>query len=376
VHHSTEPSESELRKAAANFAAGERVYRKMARLRRRASKAVGLKAGAVTCASFGLLILCSDTFGQTLPDAPGFLISRAESAAVASAVSPALPAEEDPPELEQVNRQSGAGAIRGMEQKAPTLPAPKPCVTIRPSAPAKSNPPQPAGQDAFQPSNLASPAKEPTAGAAVVLPICENPVQLIVTESSRPLTSREKGLLAIKDFIDPFNLLVLTAGAGFSVAANPNSAYGPGFEGWGKLTGYSLIEDAQGEFIGTYMISSLAHEDPRYHRMPQASVKRRISHAVIHTLWTQHDNGSPMLNLETLLTYPASAELSNLYVPGVQSDAKSTARRVGIGLATDPVSNLIAEFLPDVAKRIHVRVVFMQQILNQVANGAPAVMTQ
>jgi hypothetical protein len=81
-----------------------------------------------------------------------------------------------------------------------------------------------------------------------------------------------------------------------------------------------------------------------------------------------------MVNAETLLTYPISAELSNLYVPGSQTDAKSTARRVGIGLATDPVGNLIAEFLPDVARRIHVRAVFMQQIINQAAQGAPGVM--
>jgi hypothetical protein len=246
-----------------------------------------------------------------------------------------------------------------MERPAPTLPAPRPCLSV--------------GKDAAsQPAQASVPAPGPD--KLVTVQSCENPVQLIVTEKSRPLSSHEKGILAAKDLADPFNILVITAGAGFSIAANPHSAYGPGFEGWGKLTGYSFVEEAQGEFIGTYMISSLTHEDPRYHRMPEASIKRRIGHALIHTVWTQHDNGSPMLNYETLLTYPASAELSNLYVPGVQTDIKSTGRRVAIGLATDPIGGIIAEFLPDFAKRIHVRVVFMQQILNQVANGAPSVM--
>ena len=39
----------------------------------------------------------------------------------------------------------------------------------------------------------------------------------------------------------------------------------------------------------------------------------------------------------------------------------------GIGLATAPTDNFITEFLPDVARRIHVRVVLVQRIINQVA---------
>lgn len=205
-------------------------------------------------------------------------------------------------------------------------------------------------------------------------PCEENPIQNIISTRARALTSGEKGILAIKDILDPFNLIVIAGGAGISVAANPDSAYGAGFKGWGRLTGYSMVEDAQGEFFGTWLIPSLVHEDPRYHRMPGAPVKRRVLHALAHTFVTRHDDGSAMPNYATLLTYPISAELSNLYVPGISTDGPSTARRIGIGLATDPAGSLVAEFLPDIAKRIHIRVLFMQQILNQVAVGAPAVM--
>jgi len=75
-----------------------------------------------------------------------------------------------------------------------------------------------------------------------------------------------------------------------------------------------------------------------------------------------------MINYATLLTYPISAELSNLYVPGLSTNAKSTGERIAAGYATDPVGPLIAEFLPDIAKHIHIRIVFVQQILEQVAN--------
>jgi len=197
----------------------------------------------------------------------------------------------------------------------------------------------------------------------------ENPLQQIVSsKSSFELTPQLKGYLAIRNVIDPFNLITIAGYSGIYVAANSHSAYGPGFDGWGKLAGYSLLEDMQSEFFGTFAIPSLVHEDPRYHRLPDATIRRRIAHALIHTVISQHDDGRPMLNYATLLTYPISAELSNLYVPGLATNAKSTGERIAAGYATDPVGPLIAEFLPDIAKHIHVRIVFVQQILQQVAN--------
>lgn len=201
----------------------------------------------------------------------------------------------------------------------------------------------------------------------------ENPIQPIVTSRQvKPLSVKDKGELAIRDVTDPFNLATIAAYSGIAVADNPHSPYGPGLKGWGRLSGYSLVEDAQGEFFGTFVISSLAHEDPRYHRMPNASVKRRVLHAVAHTWVSQHDDGTSMPNYSTLLTYPISAELSNLYVPGVPTNLPSTVKRVGIGLATDPSGTVVAEFLPDLAKHIHVHVIFIQEILNQVVTGGTA----
>jgi hypothetical protein len=214
--------------------------------------------------------------------------------------------------------------------------------------------------------------KVPLQGPPPCIP--ENPISPFVTSAQiEPLTSRQKGHLAIRDFLDPFNFITIAGYSAVATAANPNSPYGPGFKGFGKLTGYGLVEDAQGEFFQTYVLPSLLHEDPRYHRMPTASFKRRLWHAIEHTYVSQHDDGRPMPNYATLGTYVISAQLMNLYVPGIQTDGPSTAKRIGIGIATDPAGAIVAEFLPDVAKRIHIHIVFVQQILNQAMVGAPSV---
>jgi hypothetical protein len=214
--------------------------------------------------------------------------------------------------------------------------------------------------------------KMPLQGPPPCIP--ENPIQPFVTSVHiEPLTSKQKGVLAIRDFLDPFNFITIAGYSAIATAADPQSAYGPGFKGFAKQTGYGLLQDAQGEFFQTYVISSLAHQDPRYHRIPTASFKRRLWHAVEHTYVSQHDDGTRMPNYATLGTYVISAELSNLYVPGLPTDAPATARRIGVGIATDPAGAIVAEFLPDVAKRIHIHIVFVQQILNQAMVGAPSV---
>jgi hypothetical protein len=196
-----------------------------------------------------------------------------------------------------------------------------------------------------------------------------SPRQLILNSRSPDpvLSPLQKLELAGRNFIDPFNLAVTGLSSGIYVASNPNSSYGAGVAGFGRNAGVALTGDLTGNFFGVFAIPAITHQDPRYHRMPEAGVTRRILHALGRTVIAQGDDGKDMPNYSTLLTYPIAIEIGNAYVPGIQRDAKSTGRRIMLGYATDPIGNLIAEFLPDVARRIHVRSVFFQQILTKIA---------
>jgi len=188
----------------------------------------------------------------------------------------------------------------------------------------------------------------------------------------KPLTPREKAWLAAKNLLDPFNAVTIMGNAAIEVGANSHSPYGPGFHGFAKVVGVSYSEDTTGEFFGTFLIPSIVHQDPHYHRMPNATIKRRIFHAVAQVFWTQGDNGKGMLNYANLLGIPIDAEIANLYVPGEKTNLPSTATRVVTSWAIAPTDNFVTEFLPDLAKRIHVRIVLVQEIINQVARTEPA----
>jgi hypothetical protein len=187
----------------------------------------------------------------------------------------------------------------------------------------------------------------------------------------KPLTPKEKARLAVKNVLDPFNAVTILGNAAISVGSDSHSDYGPGLHGFAKVVGVSYSEDMTGEFVGTFLIPSIVHQDPHYHRMPHAPIKRRIFHAVAQVLWTQGDNGKGMVNYANLVGFPIDLEIANLYVPGERTNLPSTARRYAFGLALAPTDNFITEFLPDLARRIHVRVVLVQQIINQVAHTEP-----
>ncbi len=181
------------------------------------------------------------------------------------------------------------------------------------------------------------------------------------------MTTKQKAILARKDVVDPFNLLTIGGLSAISTAANAHSPYGPGVRGWARLSGVSLTEDMTHEFFGTFLIPSLVHQDPHYHRMPNASYERRIAHCLYQVVWTQSDSGKGMFNYATVLGGAVDEGISDAYVPYRRTQWTAASARYAVGLATEPIGNLITEFVPELASHVNVHVVFVQRVIDQIA---------
>jgi hypothetical protein len=184
-----------------------------------------------------------------------------------------------------------------------------------------------------------------------------------------PMTWQQKGYLALHNLADPANFGTILGISAITVGSDSHSAYGPGLKGFGKSVGVSLLQDATGQFFGAFAIPVIVHQDPRYFRMPHAPFTKRVFYSISRTVVSRSDSGKSMPNYATLLNYPIGAELANFYVPGIHTDGASTVARIFTGYALDPANNLLNEFLPDVASHVHVRIIFVQQIINNVARG-------
>jgi hypothetical protein len=185
--------------------------------------------------------------------------------------------------------------------------------------------------------------------------------------AAAPLTPRQKFGLAWRNISDPFNLLTIGGEAAISIAINPHTPDGPGFPGFGRYAGVSLSQDMTSEFFGTFLIPSLAHQDPRYHRWPNLPLRRRIFHVFTAVVIAQGDDGEPMFNYATVFGTIGASALGNLYVPGRRNSWGASVDRIAVNLATDPIGNTITEFLPDVARRVNINVVLVQRVINRIA---------
>jgi hypothetical protein len=182
-----------------------------------------------------------------------------------------------------------------------------------------------------------------------------------------PLTARDNLHSAVKGIIDPFNLITIAGDAAVGIGSDSHTAYGPGFDGFSKYAGVSLTEDMTGEFFGTFLIPSLVHQDPHYHREPFLPIKRRILHAFVQVVWSQSYTGQPMFNYANFLGGIATAAVSNTFVPGPNRQGfGNTAQRLALAFAISPSGNIIEEFVPDLASHVNLRVVIFQRILNTV----------
>lgn len=180
-------------------------------------------------------------------------------------------------------------------------------------------------------------------------------------------TPGELAALAWRGVSDPFNLLTIGGTSLLSVASDSHSPYGPGFHGWARLSGVTLTEDMTGEFVGTFMIPSIDHQDPHYHREPNASLIRRTVHCLVQPFWTNSDTGRSMPNYSTIVGSIIDEAVDVSYVPYQRTGWGPSAERIASGWASDPIGNFVTEFVPDVARHININVVFIQRIVNQVA---------
>jgi hypothetical protein len=273
-----------------------------------------------------------------------------------------------------------AGQSQTPSADAPVVPdAPTPQIPVAATNPKQKSCPAPKNPDNTPAQNVASAANGPKPDPPAVAPQSASvPCKMTFAQRydrfvdgphDKPLTPKDKAWLGLRNVADPINNLTILATSAIAVGSDSHSEYGPGMAGWGKNVGVNFTQGLTGEFVGTFLICSIAHQDPHYHHLSNAKFLHRVGHGVLQVVWTQGDNGKGMLNYANLVGFAVEDEIGNFYVPGRRTDASATALRYVSALAFSPIGNFVNEFVPDVAGHIHVQNVIIQRIINQVARS-------
>jgi hypothetical protein len=165
------------------------------------------------------------------------------------------------------------------------------------------------------------------------------------------LSSGDKFKLAARDAFDPgafFTTAILTGVSHWQQQYYP--AIPLGAKGYGERYALNFLDNTSSTFLSEAVIPSLTHQDPRYFRLGEGSIKKRLGYSLSRLLIARSDKGKWVVNGGQLGGGFAAGALANLYYPASQRSVENTFIRFGINLGTDGLSNLGREFWPDIAK--------------------------
>jgi hypothetical protein len=139
--------------------------------------------------------------------------------------------------------------------------------------------------------------------------------------------------------------------AGFLQMIDSPSEWGQGASGYGRRVGSSVASSGIRSVLA-FGLDSTLHQDPRYFRSDSTGFWARTGHALRGTILTRTDSGGETLSTWRLGSAYGAAFISNQWYP----DRLNTVRRGFVNGSTrlgfDLAKNVIAEFWPDIKRKI------------------------
>ncbi len=165
------------------------------------------------------------------------------------------------------------------------------------------------------------------------------------------LVLKDKFILFVEDTIDPASFLNAGYNAGISQAEDDDPSFGQGAAGYGRRLGANLAGQASSEYFKDFAYPTIFSEDPRYYRLGRGSFRRRLFHAVSHSVVAYHENGMTTFNFSEWLGTSSAVVLSNAYTPDNRRGFAPAAERVVYGVANDIGFDVLREFWPEIARK-------------------------
>ncbi|MGB8259018.1 MAG: carboxypeptidase-like regulatory domain-containing protein [Terracidiphilus sp.] len=161
---------------------------------------------------------------------------------------------------------------------------------------------------------------------------------------AQPLTPRQKFHLAWRNESDPISVLSIMTTAATGQATNSPKEWGQGSAGFARRYGAAYGDDFLGTMLGSALLPSLFHQDPRYFYKGTGSKRSRILYAIRSSVICRSDAGRWQFNYSSLLGNFAGAGLSNLYYPAASRNGIGlTFQNILIAKATGAAQNIFQE---------------------------------
>ena len=189
-------------------------------------------------------------------------------------------------------------------------------------------------------------------------PASNNPTPMDTSTTVRPshfLTLRERFLLQAHTTFGPIAFLSPAGEAGITMARPPHGYprdWSDGGGAYARNFGSELGRHSAGG-LGHFATAFIDGEDPRYFRSVNHNPGRRVTHALLFTLFDRTNSGRRTLALSNFAGSAAAGFVGNLWEPDGFNDTTHALQRSALEFGTFGGANLFAEFSPDLSHLMH-----------------------
>lgn len=165
-----------------------------------------------------------------------------------------------------------------------------------------------------------------------------------------PLTVGGKFKYGLRRGFGPGAVVSSFAVAGYQQALDSNRGYGQGAEGYFSRVGSNYGTAVTRHMVGTFMLASIFHQDPRYFRSGHKSRGKRLGYAVSRVLIARGDNGRNQFNISSVGGALAGGLISRTWHEPPDDKLGRGFQRAAATLGWEVVRNIVREFWPGLRK--------------------------
>jgi hypothetical protein len=166
-----------------------------------------------------------------------------------------------------------------------------------------------------------------------------------------PLSVLQKYKIATEDAFDRGTFVLAAAFAGEGQLTNSNRAFGQGSAGYAQYLGTSFGDFVIGDYMTEAVFPSLLHQDPRYFRRGEGSVRSRFGYACGQIFWTHNDSGTTGFNYSEIIGNSTAVAISQTYYVDNRTWQDATTKFAS-QLGVDMAANVLKEFWPDIERKL------------------------
>jgi hypothetical protein len=170
----------------------------------------------------------------------------------------------------------------------------------------------------------------------------------------KPLSPEQKFKLFLDETIAPSTLVSAAVTAGYRQAENTYPGYGQEWGGYGKRFGAAMANSASTNFLGTFLVPSWLHQDPRYFISLRPGFRKKMEYALTRQIITRTDDGRSTFNWSRVIGVIGAESIANIYLPESERTVGKTFERSGIRFGIGIGSTLLKEYWPMIFKKLGV----------------------